>query len=321
MNAGFFSSTAYKDGADTVTKSSTVTKKSAVVKKSAAVTKKDPRTYHLKLAEVEDDSGDPVQCIIINGRATKYPTRHAIALYPSYIATYGRHTLDYEWIEVSTSAAWIKDAVKKASAVYARNMAQRVCDGIHCDIKKIILKVRGVRTDGDDSDGECNDQPKRDFLRMQPTLTISIDDRKIICMNCLVKIRIVKDDASAKILQVRIITESQRPRPIDCSESPTDTGTDTSGTDSTTLNRSRPDPSLNIRGKVAWSPDQLAWMIFPKKLKKGKSMPPAGAFTVAESFKGEEWRLERERLYDVAVACYNDLDGTKKDRLPLLSLE
>jgi hypothetical protein len=74
MNAGFLSSIAYRGDVETA-----IVVKKAVVKKSYT-SAKNPRKYHLKLLEVPMDSGEKMECMLINGRTTKKPTIHAIAL-------------------------------------------------------------------------------------------------------------------------------------------------------------------------------------------------------------------------------------------------
>ena len=156
----------------------------------------------------------------------------------------------------------------------------------------------------------------------KPTLNIEINGQKLICMNYMKKTVVKLDKGAAAFFQHRIsdardrVTTSPKGKPS-CLVSPTDTGTDASGTDTSSSGFSFGSSkrvrslheSLNIRGEIWWHPSTFSWRITSKDTTATTNYP------VDQSLRGEAFKSAVTETWKVAATAWNALDNSKKNKI------
>ena len=134
---------------------------------------------------------------------------------------------------------------------------------------------------------------------------------------------VLLSENSAKVFQKRLRdycdTSDQS---IGSVPSPTDVGTDMSGSDSSpsfgfpTSARKSFGPR-NIKNLIWWHPVAFRWAIWIQKPKKDDTLPKPGDFKVNSLLQGYEFNKEYERVFVEAATIWNKLDHSKRDRIVL----
>lgn len=233
--------------------------------------------------------------------------------------------MDMFWIDVHVKEGWLSDGIKKTTSTCHRTKVENVVKQLRADIKDRINLARGSSSSSLSDDDDDHYEGKH-LMRKKPILVIRTDAHELTAMNYTKKTVVQADKAACLFFAQRIrsacgLAKNSAVHRRYCTRSPTDTGTDVSGTDS-----SNPAPTAhgakragstngNIRGKLWWSPSTFGWIVNSLKPLKGVTMPFAEEFQVDNKLTGLDFLSERSRTYEAAAATWNKTDGSKRPRL------
>ena len=281
---------------------------------------KTVRTSPLSFKVPEPIAEQNLPCMYFPGRhgKRKSPGTHVVPLFPQFIAYYNEVKLPMMWIDVSPSAQWILAAVKIVEGANQRDTTRKIVEQLQADIKQGIHAARGIE---DSNIDEKVEGTGRDHLRKMPTVDMKIDGAKVACLNALNKFYISSDTNATKLLQTRIATACDIAARKDCEGSPTDTGTEASEVASPASGRYKyANTTPNLRSRCWWNSAKSAFILDVKKLAKNKSKPHPLQFAVPMTLTGIEYENARERQYHNAAVCWNDIDGSGRERIDMAKI-
>ena len=268
--------------------------------------------------------GEVLSCLFFEVDKSASTKLVGCPLWPHYEATFASEDIVYGnsniWIQVSNCQDWFLETIKKLVQTEYRKTAKLVADELRMDLRQQMIGVRSMFVASTDGDDET--EMDREFMRRKPFVQLTVGPHRVTCMNYLKLFMIRSDAVSAKYLKDRISDILARiaaasavssPSLTDASLDPSPTGVSSPSPAAFSFGRSA---TPNQRDKIWWVPEKSKWTISIDKLKQGVE-PTPDAFIVDCSLGGSRYDDEKFRVYINAAKVWNDLDGTKRHRIPI----
>ena len=266
----------------------------------------------------------PVDALFVTGHAGKAPT--PVLLWPQF--TFGADGAE-SWLHVSPQESWFIDLVQtispKRSVSSLRIVTQNCFHAMRVEIRDALRLARKCvhmcedSGSGDDFSGEEDSRAGREVsakkltLRKVLNLPIKIGTCTVTMFNTERPLFLKFDSAAAHYLGTRavlLIKHLAASGPVDdlAAKVPDDAPFQTSALE-----------LPNIRGKLTWCCSVHAWkleILRPRRPWKQHVDISGETLFVNSTLTAQEYRAAKLDAYIRAVRTWNELDGSKRHRIP-----
>ena len=257
-----------------------------------------------------------------------------IPLWPQYHASWRNESFpDTAFLVVSNYERWFTQLVGAVTKDITRTVAKNFFDHFRAELRASMGLARKPECLEDpltdpvaDGDGESGDEGATRKGRAGKTrealVNVDFAGHDLLCLNHLGQGHcrmVLKLDSAAErfliewlvptVAQLARKAQSARLKPdaaLTTAEDPEKTAGFQLGTSSTP----------NIRGKVTWTPSGKKWSLTIKE-PTGEVAGLAAKCCVNPALKGQEYEEEKRAAYWRAVTAWNELDGSRRVRIPV----
>jgi hypothetical protein len=302
---------------------------------TTAVRRKFDASKSLNLTPIPEKDGSNIKTVFV-------PVKNsflALPLWPQFVAAWrGANFGKRTWVVLSSQSKWfsqmILTAIPKAKRETVTSMFHLAKNEFSLSLSKQRSVVRNLKStagnvdrllaeDGDDSSESSDDGEDRFKHRVsddtQSMVHLTIGEHTVECMNTQKQIVLsVNDDTVAFIrhwllpLALKYATDV---RPI-MNMVRTKSQSSFEQTDSQTSEESK---AKNLvpkwQHKVIWCPSKMAWLVKAKNV--AKNIKHVKEFPVDTALRGTDFCQVRASQFRLAVAEWNNSDGSKPERIEL----
>ena len=275
--------------------------------------RKMSRNALLQLIRLEMVDGNAMPCVFVD-------TEHTVAvpLWRQYRATWKGTDFDgSKFIVVGTQETWVPTLL---TAVHGRkgclrDMVKTFVDRFRREFLPCLVRGANAHTAESchlDSSSEDSNDDTQDTHRHRPKqlVDIMIGGFTLTCINTKRRATLKLDAGTVKFISEWLVPLARQcPATTDNSSEPLPDGPVAGESPGFQLSVSS---TPNIRDKVTWNPTAHSWILFLKH-PKGQ---PSDTFAVDHHLTSKEYAKRKDELYWRAVRVWNELDSSKRFRIP-----